>query len=72
MDISYRGTSIRTDVRPNRTWAHGRVCASPGCRTRLSIYNRSAECSVHEAARVYVVRGKRRSARSEGVVATAA
>jgi hypothetical protein len=26
----------------------GRVCQSPGCDTRLSIYNSSSRCSVHE------------------------
>lgn len=30
----------------------GRVCAQDGCRTILSIYNKSSRCSVHED-RVY-------------------
>jgi hypothetical protein len=25
----------------------GRVCAEPGCRTRLSIYNQNRFCSLH-------------------------
>ena len=64
----HRGSAIRTDVRPNRAWARGRICDSPGCGTHLSVYNRSSSCSVHEEARLYVVRGRRRSARSEEVM----
>lgn len=26
----------------------GRVCAEPGCRTRLSVYNRRPRCAVHD------------------------
>jgi hypothetical protein len=48
------------DARPNRTWAPGRVCERAGCDTRLSVYNRSAMCWVHEEPRMYIVRGKRR------------
>jgi hypothetical protein len=60
-----RGVASTTDARPNRTWGTGRTCEHPGCATALSIYNRSAKCSVHEEARVYIQRGKRRSRRSE-------
>jgi len=63
----YLGSSIDSGRRANRTWSPGRVCEVDGCRTRLSIYNRVGACSVHEEARTYVVRGRRRSARREGV-----
>lgn len=52
------------DARPSRTFASGRVCTAPGCSTRLSIYNRTAHCAVHEEPRPYYVRGKRRSSRA--------
>ena len=66
----YQGHAIRHDVRANRTWSPGRVCDAPGCRTRLSIYNRQPKCGVHEETRSYVVRGRRRSARTEEVMPT--
>ena len=45
--------------RPNRTYRFGRVCAVGGCRTRLSIYNGSEYCWVHEPLRYPRVRGKK-------------
>ena len=32
----------------HRRSALGRVCRTNGCTTVLSIYNRSADCSLHE------------------------
>jgi hypothetical protein len=64
-----RGAARTIDARPNRTWSAGRTCDHPGCTTSLSIYNRSTSCSVHEEARVYIQRGKRRSKRSESQAA---
>ena len=32
---------------PPRTYERARVCAAPDCSTKLSMYNRSAFCSVH-------------------------
>lgn len=60
-----RGIATSIEARPNRTWSAGRTCDHPGCATSLSIYNRFSSCSVHEEARVYIQRGKRRSKRSE-------
>jgi len=59
-----RGAATPIDARPNRTWSPGRTCDHDGCTTALSIYNRSSSCSVHEEARVYIQRGKRRSKRA--------
>jgi len=56
----YRATSIHPGIRPNRTFGQGRTCDALGCTTRLSVYNRSTSCSVHEEIRAYVVRGRRR------------
>jgi len=36
---------------PSRIYAAGRVCAAPGCATRLSIYNPLAYCALHGALR---------------------
>lgn len=33
--------------RPPRRFPSGRLCADPGCSTRLSIYNESDYCSLH-------------------------
>jgi hypothetical protein len=35
------------------------VCGHPSCATVLSVYNRSASCSLHEEMRVYINRGLR-------------
>ena len=59
-----RGIATAIDARPSRTWSADRTCDRPGCTTVLSIYNRFSSCSVHEEARVYIQRGKRRSTRS--------
>lgn len=55
-----RAVAMVPGARPNRTWARERVCGSSGCATRLSIYNRSSMCWLHEAPRTYTARGKRR------------
>jgi hypothetical protein len=35
--------------KPARTYASGRVCAAPGCSTRLSIYNPLPYCALHRS-----------------------
>lgn len=55
-----RGTATPPAGRPNTTWARDRTCVHLGCDTRLSIYNRSSRCWVHEIPKAYVVRGRRR------------
>ena len=37
--------------KPARTYASGRVCAAPGCSTRLSIYNPLGYCALHRSQR---------------------
>jgi hypothetical protein len=34
--------------RPSSTFGRRRVCAAPGCPTRLSIYNPTTRCSIHD------------------------
>ena len=63
-DERFRGASVRNLPRPNKTYAAGRVCAEPGCETKLSIYSKWKYCWQHEPVHSSVPRGKRKS-RSE-------
>jgi hypothetical protein len=38
------------------TYDSGRVCAHPGCATKLSVYNASTTCWIHEEAKEFVLR----------------
>jgi hypothetical protein len=44
---------------PSRTTERERVCAEPGCETKLSIYNDSELCWQHEDVTFPNFRGKR-------------
>jgi len=55
-----RGAPVHALPRPNRRWGAGRVCAEPGCTTKLSIYNRAKFCWAHEPIRYYVARGRKK------------
>jgi hypothetical protein len=35
-----------------------RVCAEPGCTTRLSVYNDAEHCSLHHPAELLRTRGR--------------
>jgi hypothetical protein len=56
-----KGASVRTLPRPNKTYTSGRICAEPGCETKLSMYNKWQYCWQHEPVHEYIPRGKRRS-----------
>jgi hypothetical protein len=56
----FRGASVRTLPRPNKSYSEGRVCADPGCETKLSVYNKWDYCWQHEPVHAYVPRGKRK------------
>lgn len=56
----FRGASVRTLPRPNKSYGEGRVCADPGCETKLSVYNKWDYCWQHEPVHAYVPRGKRK------------
>jgi len=58
-DERYRGAPVKTLPRPNRRYGGGRVCADPGCGTKLSVYNKWDYCWQHEPAHEYVPRGRR-------------
>ena len=60
-DEGFRGQSVRSLPRANKQYTAGRTCASPGCNTKLSIYNKWEYCWQHEPVHTYIARGKRRS-----------
>lgn len=60
-DEVYRGASVRSLPRANKRYEKGRVCAQPGCGTKLSIYSKWKYCWQHEPVHDYVPRGKRKS-----------
>ena len=59
--LSMRGAPVKPLPRPNRVWKAGRVCSEEACRTKLSIYNKSNLCWVHEPLRFQLARGKRKA-----------
>jgi hypothetical protein len=56
-DDRFRGASVRNLPRPNKTYGSGRVCAEPGCETKLSIYSKWKYCWQHEPVHSYVPAG---------------
>ena len=63
IDVSeerFRGASVRTLPRPTKSYGPGRVCADPGCETKLSVYNKWNYCWQHEPVHAYIPRGKRK------------
>jgi hypothetical protein len=60
--LSLKGAPIRSFPRRNRVWGEGRVCAEPGCITKISIYNRSKYCWTHEPLHYYIARGRKKRA----------
>ena len=60
-DERFRGAAVRTLPRANKRYTSGRVCADPGCGTKLSMYNKWQYCWQHEPVHSYVPRGKRKS-----------
>jgi hypothetical protein len=57
----FRGQSVRSLPKANKRYQADRICAEPGCATKLSIYNRWNFCWQHEPVHTYIARGKRRS-----------
>jgi hypothetical protein len=46
-------------ARPVRRFGQGRTCRAAGCSTRLSVYNASPFCWVHESRHDWVLRADR-------------
>lgn len=53
-----KGRTVRGVTRPSKDYGEGRVCAKPGCDTKLSRYNRREYCHVHAPVRYPRVRGR--------------
>jgi hypothetical protein len=45
--------------RASHQYPEGRVCAFPGCETRLSTYNRRDKCWAHAEMKVPRLRGRK-------------
>ena len=60
------GEVYNNNDRPPRRFAPGRQCAGHDCATRLSIYNASDYCSLHEVKTAPVRGRKGRSPREQG------
>ncbi len=58
-DQSIGGSAFTGHGRPSRTFASGRVCAEPGCDTKLSIYNDDEYCCLHLSPSTPRLRGKK-------------
>ena len=58
MTDTVRGAAIKGVTRPSKRFDTGRVCAKPGCNTKLSQYNKAEYCHPHAPIRFPRVRGK--------------
>lgn len=45
--------------RASRTYPKGRVCAHPGCETRISTYNKRDRCWAHAEMKIPRLRGRK-------------
>ena len=63
-DNAIRGSRPQGMPRASRTYPEGRVCASPGCETRISTYNRREKCWAHAEMKVPRLRGRKPAAGS--------
>ncbi len=52
------GRRVRIEGRAPARMASGRICAVPGCTTKLSSYNRHDTCYAHSPVRYPRVRGR--------------
>jgi hypothetical protein len=57
-----RGQKPQALPRASRQYPDGRVCAEPGCETRLSKYNRREKCWAHAEMKVPRLRGRKPAA----------
>lgn len=59
-EFQLAGRMVQGLKRPSRRYGRGRVCASHGCRTILSVYNPSRLCSQHEVTQLPRTFGRQR------------
>lgn len=58
MSDTMKGQSLKGVTRPSKEYAEGRVCAHPGCSTKLNRYNRRDHCYTHAPVKYPRVRGR--------------
>lgn len=54
-----RGSRPQALPRASQQQPEGRICAAPGCGTRLSKYNRREKCWAHAEMKVPRLRGRK-------------
>jgi len=59
-----RGSKALSLPRANQKAPEGRVCAQPGCETKLSTYNKRERCWAHAEMKVPRLRGRKPAAGS--------
>jgi hypothetical protein len=59
-DEAIRGTAVPQKGRRPRRMADDRACAASDCSTKLSVYNRTPYCWVHEEPHPFVLDGVRK------------
>lgn len=58
MDTAMSARRPTGTTRSPKTYAHDRICADPGCTTRLSRYNKREFCHPHAPVRYPRIRGQ--------------
>ena len=58
-DSNMQGSRLGATPPPSRTHGTGRTCETPGCDTKLSMYNPASHCWQHAEIVFPVYRGKR-------------
>lgn len=54
---SFKGSNVdyrRAKEKPLETFGRDRICAEPGCNTKLSMYNVKEYCNIHDPVRRYI------------------
>jgi hypothetical protein len=57
--LSIQGSRPHSLPRASQKYPEGRICAHPGCETRLSTYNRRDRCWAHAEMKVPRLRGRK-------------
>jgi hypothetical protein len=58
-DRGVSGERVNGHDHPAKQYGRGRTCQEPGCRTKLSIYNDGAYCSLHLPIEAPRLRGRK-------------
>ena len=58
VDETLRGRRVSAATRPPKAVSENRTCVHPGCKTRLSRYNRREHCYSHAPTKFPRLRGR--------------